>query len=199
MVGVEEEEDEAAGAPRGIDSPSSFVGDGGGGTHVRHRLGHRRPRPHARLVHGPEELGDAPARQVVRVHVVVGRDPRPRDHEAELDHEPEELAQQVVQPVRPRPPLLARLHKGGVVDEERHHAPAPLMGQPLDARHHRVALEEVDGVARGARAVLEVVVRAARADPAAARVPRLLGRVRPHRRRRPEVGIRVVPPPEVGR
>ena len=33
MVGVEEEEDEAAGAPRGIDSPSSFVGDGGGGTH----------------------------------------------------------------------------------------------------------------------------------------------------------------------
>ena len=46
---------------------------------------------------------------------------------------------------------------------------------------------------------LTTVIGTARAHQAAARVPRLLRGIGPHRRRIPEVGIRVVPATEVGR
>ena len=135
---------------------------------------------------------------MVRVHVLLGRDPRPSDHEAELDHEPEQLPQQVVEPVRLGPPLGSRGLERHIIDEETDHAAPPLVRQPLDARHDGVALEEVDRPPGGPAAVLEPVIRPARAHPAAARVPRLLGGIGPHRRRITEVGIRVVPPTQVG-
>ena len=140
----------------------------------RHRRGHRRLRPSARLVHGAEEVLDAPPRQVVRIDVRFGRDPRPNDHEAELDHECEQLTEQIVETTRLGPPLGPRLLESRVVDEELHRASAPLVRHRLDARDHRVALQEVDRLARRPRAVLPPVVRAARADPATARVAPLL-------------------------
>ena len=148
-------------------------------------------RPEAGLVDGAQEVRLAAARQVVGVHVVVGRDPQPRDHKAELDHEHKELAQQVVQPLRARAPLGPRTLEGLVVAVELHDAAPPLGRQRAHSLHDGVPLEEVDALARGARTVAPPVVGAARAAPAPPDIARLLRGVGLHRGRRLEIGVRV--------
>ena len=148
-------------------------------------------RPEAGLVDGAQEVRLAAARQVVGVHVVVGRDPQPRDHKAELDHEHKELAQQVVQPLRARAPLGPRTLEGLVVAVELHDAAPPLGRQRAHSLHDGVPLEEVDALAGGARTVAPPVVGAARAAPAPPHIARLLRGVGLHRGRRLEIGVGV--------